>query len=61
MAALTGKSTDVLRILVQCGADVNECVGQHNDSTPLNVAVRQGHEETVRVLLQLGADPNLPS
>ncbi|KAH6881161.1 ankyrin repeat-containing domain protein [Thelonectria olida] len=40
--------------LLGLGADINE--GNEENDTPLHVAARQGHEETVKFLLHLGAN-----
>lgn len=55
-AALAGQN-EFVRILVKHGADINApCPGEAN-STPLMQAVIGKRTETVRLLLQLGADP----
>jgi hemoglobin len=45
---------ELVRLLVQAGADVNACGGVTR-ATPLHMAARRGHVEIARVLLALGA------
>ena len=47
---------DVVRLLVQAGADINHPCW---DITPLCAAANAGHHWAVEELLQLGADPNV--
>jgi ankyrin repeat protein len=56
-AALTG-SVEVVRALVEKGADVNAAVGC-NGMTALYLAAQEGHHDIAIFLLSLGADPNL--
>ena len=49
---------DIVRLLLQAGADVN--YKDMTDRTVLGMAVDSGHSETVRVLLAAGADPRVP-
>ena len=44
--------------MLACGADPNWC---NTYWTRLQDAVREGHTEVVRLLLEKGADPNLAS
>lgn len=56
LAAQYGR-TDILQLLLDVGEDPNRFnpVGMHSHSTPLHQAAYQGHEATVRLLLQHGA------
>jgi hemoglobin len=45
---------EIVRALVQAGADVNECSGVTR-ATALHMAARRGHVEIARVLLDFGA------
>lgn len=60
MAAINGQACTI-PWLAQCGADVNAFnpPGLHAHSTPLHQAVAAGCEQTVRVLLRLGADSQI--
>jgi truncated hemoglobin YjbI len=48
---------EVVRALVQAGADVNACAGVMR-ITALHMAARRGHVEIARALLESGADVN---
>jgi len=48
---------DIIKLLIANGARVNGLPGKN--FKPLHVAARWGHIETIRLLLSLGADPNL--
>ena len=50
--------TDVVKALVEGGADVNQ-VNAGDKSTPLTVAVINGHFDIGQFLLDKGADPNI--
>ena len=54
---------DLLRLLVEHGADVDAFgyEGNHQWATPLVLACWEGSRETVRILLEAGANPNLPA
>ena len=56
-------TTDLVRIrgLVGSGADVNLPIGNLGAETPLIRAVASGNSELVRLLIELGADVDLPS
>ena len=49
-----GKSVDMVRLLLERGADPNIC--NDNYSTPLHLASRQGLLEAARLLLSYGAE-----
>ena len=57
-AASFGLAT-VVRYLLQAGADIEERGGRCR-ATPINIASYRGHTETVKVLLEHGADPRTP-
>ena len=57
-ASVSG-SADVVRLLIQQGADPNG-VDDQDKCFPLALAVRYGHAEIVTVLLDAGADPTQP-
>jgi ankyrin repeat protein len=50
--------TDAIKVLIEGGARVNK-ITKEGTSSPLFVAVREGHVEAVQVLLKNGTDPNL--
>ena len=54
---------ELLRLLIEYGADVDAygCEGNHQWSPPLVLACWEGSRETVRILLEAGANPNLPA
>ncbi|GMR47018.1 hypothetical protein PMAYCL1PPCAC_17213, partial [Pristionchus mayeri] len=58
MKAAKGGYRDIIRFLVQGGADVN-VRSASNDVTALSLACAGGHYDTVAELLQAGADPNV--
>jgi ankyrin repeat protein len=51
---------EIVRLLLQAGADPNGWDGEHN-STPLHLAMRLNNKEAIQLLLEAGADPNLVS
>ncbi|MBM2841867.1 MAG: ankyrin [Bacteroidetes bacterium] len=55
-AATASNHTDIVKVLVKRGADVN--FAQHEGITPLHAAAHNGNEELVQILLAHGADPN---
>ena len=57
--AINMGQTEIVRLLVQRGADVN-AVGRHGE-TPLRSAAMKGNVEAARILLEAGADPNQTS
>ena len=54
---------DLLRLLIEYGADVDAYGYEpnHQWSPPLVLACWEGSRETVRILLEAGANPNLPA
>jgi ankyrin repeat protein len=56
VAARMDNHTATIRALLDDGARVNE--GEEDGWTPLHFAVRFDHPDTVRLLLERGADPN---
>ena len=58
-AAIFGGHMDLVRYLVERGADING-IG-YGDNTPLMAAANQGNPQAVKLLLNVGADPNLAS
>jgi hypothetical protein len=57
VAALSGGRNDVLRLLLEHGADPNAQRGI-NDYTPLHMAVAQQNAHAILILLDHGADPH---
>ncbi|KAJ1412261.1 ankyrin repeat-containing domain protein [Ochromonadaceae sp. CCMP2298] len=58
VAATEAGSVEVVRALVERGADANACVGV-NGMSGLYIASQEGHHDIVIFLLSRGADPNL--
>jgi ankyrin repeat protein len=58
-AAVAGKHLDMVRLLVEAGADVNAQDGR--GWTPLNLAAHEGPADLVTTLLAAGADPTIPN
>ena len=56
MWAAAENNVQAVKMLIEAGAGINE--RSHAGFTPLMFAVRAGHIETVRALLDEGADPN---
>ncbi len=54
---------NLLRLLIEYGADVDAYgyEGNHQWSPPLVLACWEGSRETVQILLEAGANPNLPA
>ncbi len=54
---------DLLRLLIEYGVDVDAYgyEGNHQWSPPLVLACWEGSRETVQILLEAGANPNLPA
>ena len=53
--AATGTEASLVRLLLETGADVN--AASPNGSTPLMMAAQYGSEDSVKLLLAVGADP----
>eukprot|EP01052_Picozoa_sp_SAG31_P025703 SAG31_NODE_2271_length_6040_cov_3.379397_2_plen_556_part_00 len=59
MAAALGGSIDVIRLLLQHGADIDGLQDQEGQpDTPLFVACQHGHFEAAKILLEHGAEVN---
>jgi ankyrin repeat protein len=58
-SAATLGNTDITRILINHGADLDATRGRLMRATPLSLAIKFGHFECVRLLLEAGSDPNL--
>ena len=50
---------DVAKLFIERGANIN-FVSLETGTTPLGIAAENGQEKTVRMLLEMGADPSLP-
>jgi ankyrin repeat protein len=55
-AATVSNHTDIAKLLIKNGADVN--FAQHGGITPLHAAAHNGNEELIQIFLAHGADPN---
>ncbi len=60
LAAAERGQTDVVKTLLENGADFDDTGGPENE-TPLFGAAKNGHTDVVKVLLAEGADANKPS
>ena len=56
MSAAFAGETDIIRVLIECGADVN--LSNENGWTALLSAASCGHVDVVKLLLSIGADAN---
>lgn len=56
-SAVAAQATDIARLLIAAGADVD--ARQEGGITPLQAAAHAGNAELVELLLQAGADPGL--
>jgi ankyrin repeat protein len=56
---ITPSFSNVARLLLEHGADINAKATTHFDGTPLHLAAEQGRVEIVHVLLQNGADVSM--
>ena len=59
MFAIGNKCLEVVRLLIENGADVNQQFGKHSQVTPLTQAIEKGDLEMVQLLVQNGANVNL--
>ncbi len=59
--ALTTDRWDIVRLLVEAGADPNQKVNSKDGETALHFAARKGDAEAVRFLLAHGANPTVGS
>ena len=50
---------DVAQLFIERGADIN-FISLETGTTPLGIAAEKGQEQTVRMLLEMGADPAIP-
>ena len=57
--AVDNGNVEIVRILVNAGADLNIKSSRGSDPTPLHIAVQDGNAELVRILVDAGADPNI--
>ena len=58
MGAACHGNKNVVSLLLGAGADVNKA--DRLNCTPLIYAARNGHEDEVKILLDAGANPNIP-
>lgn len=58
VAAVQGDA-EIVRILLDAGANPNKESAGESEGTPLCAATSWGHAEVVRLLLRYDADPNL--
>lgn len=52
--------TDVVRLLVAGGADVEQPIGEYRENTPLRFAAGRGDLPLAQLLLEAGAEPDRP-
>lgn len=55
-AAVYQQRNEVIRLLIERGADLNQ--GDNAGFTPLHLAIANGYVESARMLLEAGANPN---
>jgi ankyrin repeat protein len=60
MRAAARGQLDCVRLLIDCGSDVNARCEERAGNTAIRVAVRGGHDAVVSELLARGADPTIP-
>ena len=58
LCAITTNSIDILKLLIELGANVNLKVKKYNDITPLHIGALMGKIEIVKLLLKEGANVN---
>jgi ankyrin repeat protein len=56
--AIFFRQPDVAKFLIECGADVNAAADNQQRVAPLHAAAAVGDRETMKLLLERGADPN---
>lgn len=55
VASEAGADEEIIDLLIESGSDLND---ERNTGTPLDCALREGHEETAKLLLDRGAVPS---
>ena len=56
--AIVAKQTDVVRLLLAAGADLEQRIGEYHETVPLRFAASLGMIDIARLLLDAGADPD---
>lgn len=59
LCSRVGPNTDVAKVLIGQGANVNKKASTYGGSTPLMEAARTYDVEIIKLLLERGADPNI--
>lgn len=57
MLSIINKNTIFMQLLIDNGADINMSTSS-NDDTALTIAIMEKHEESIKILLEKGANPN---